>query len=1015
MKKRYNINLMMLGRLRDGLRAFLLLIMTTAFLSVSAQERTVSGQIVDGDTGEPVPGVTVLIKGTTRGTVTDFDGNYKLGVSEGDVLQVSFIGYKQQQVTVGAQSVIDFKLALDVEQLEEVVVIGYGAVQKKDLTGSVAPVSAKDFNKGVLTSPSKLITGKVAGVQVSPSSGEPGAAVKITIRGAAKVGNNGSSDDPLYVIDGVAIDNTSNTGGRDPLSFINPSDIENITVLKDASATAIYGSRGAHGVIIITTKGGNFNQKASFSYSGNYTISQNLDGIGNLSPENFEKIMRLKGGLRLDMLGDSRTDWVDEVLQDAVGQSHSVSVSGGTENNSYRVGIGYQDLEGVMRKSGQQRSNISFNFTQKLFNDDLTVSLTNKSSFIKDQYSQNVIGSAFSFDPTQAIKDPSSPYGGYFEWDDTQVTRNPVAQLELTQEEGKAFRSLGNVEFEYKFPFISGLSAKVNLAYDVAQGQRRKFIPDYLVSQVEGNGKPAGFYELENYSRTSFLSEYYATYKKDLASINSSIEIVGGYSYQTFQSESPKYIVYGLATNDYGLKNPAPDKDSQYEVGLYPNENRLISFFGRMNYSFQDKYLLTASFRRDGSTRFATSNQWGFFPSAAFKWQLIDEPFLADQSFFDDLGVRVGYGQTGNQEIRNYAYVSTYSLSTQQAAYQFGDEYVLTWRPSSSNPVVKWETMSSVNIGIDYGFMNGRMTGSVDLYQKKSNDLLNEIPLPAGLIPADVAIKNIGSIVNSGIEIVLSSVVVDKPDLNVSLSLNATHNRNEVKQLDDREDPSGFRGYQTGSISGDIGQQIQILKVGEEINSFEVYEHIMINGLPADDRKDWNGDGVTNQLDMYVDRNNDGIINELDRRPYKSPFPDWMFGLTGSARYKQFDVSFTFRSNIGNYVYNNNASQYGNVQHLINRVPNNVHESLLETNFNSRQLISDYYVENASFLKLDNISVGYNINIKEAASLRVYSTFSNIFTITGYSGQDPESGSNGIDNNLYPFSRTMLFGVSLNF
>lgn len=1002
-------------QIKLGLLLLLLIVWAVPNMEAQAQERSVSGVISDSETGETLPGVTVLIKGSTNGTVTDFDGNYRLAVAENDILSYSFIGYTTQEVQVGNQTTINIKLSVDLQELQEVVVIGYGSIQKKDLTGSVAPVSEKDFNKGVLTSPSKLITGKVAGVQVTSNSGEPGGLVKITIRGAAKVGN-GSSDDPLFVIDGVPIDNNKNPGDRDPLSFINPSDIENITVLKDASATAIYGSRGAHGVIIITTKGGEFNQKARFSYSGNFTISQNIGELGNLSTDNFRKYMRLKGGLRLDQLGDANTNWVDEVLQDAVGQSHNISISGGTESNRYNVSIGHQDLQGVVRTSGTQRSSISINFTQNLLNDDLTIKFNNKSAFTEDQYSAAVIGAAFQFDPTQAIRDPNSIYGGYFEWDNSQTVRNPVAQLELTQEEGKSFRSLGNVEFEYKLPVIEGLSAKVNLAYDINNGEKRKFEPSNMATQVLGNTNPPGYYELENFSRSSLLFEGYGIYKKDLPSINSSFDVTSGYSYQTFQSRFPKFSIAGLSTNSFGLNNPAePVEDAVIKTELNPLENRLISFFGRVNYNLLNRYIFTASLRRDGSTRFANDNQWGWFPSAAFKWQLIDEPFMKSQSLFDDLGVRVGFGITGNQSIGEYLYVSTYTLSDPRASYQFGDEYVLTWRPNAVDPSIRWEGMRSINFGIDYAFKEGRINGSLDYYQKTSSNLLNEIPFPAGLIVGDLVLTNIGEVSNSGIEAVVSAVIIDKQDFQFSLGFNATYNRNEVKKLDNRSDVSDFRGYQTGSIAGDVGQEIQILRVGQPINAFEVYEHIYYNGQPADDRTDWNEDGKINQLDMYVDQNDDGIINEADRRPYKSPFPDFIFGLTGSANYKRFDLSFTFRSNIGNYVYNNNASQYGNVEGLINRVPNNVHESVLETNFNSRQLLSDHYVENASFLKLDNISLGYTFNFKESVSLRLYTTMSNLLTVTGYTGQDPEAGSSGIDNNLYPFSRTMLLGASLNF
>lgn len=1007
------------------LKVFTMLMLVLFSTNAFGQERTVSGQIIDSESKETLPGVTVIIKGTSRGTVTDFDGNYQLSVSDGDVLTYSFLGYTSQEVPVGSRSIIDLSLELDIARLDEVVVVGYGSVQKKDLTGAVNPVSSKDFNKGVLSSPDRLISGKVAGVQITSNSGEPGGEVKIRIRGAATIGN-GSKDDPLFVVDGVPIDNNTNPGSRNPLNFINPNDIENITVLKDASATAIYGSRGAHGVIIVTTKKGKLNQGASFSYDGSYTMSQNIGDLGNLSPQNFRAYMRLKGGLRSDMLGESNTDWVGEVIQNATGQVHNLAVRGGTSSNTYRVSAGYQNLQGVLKNTESERISTSFNFTQNLFNDNFHITYNNKLAFTSDRFTPGVIGNAFSFDPTQSVRDANSPYGGYYEWSDALAVKNPVAEIDLVQDYGKSYRALGNLELEYNIPFIEGLSAKVNFGYDANNGEKKIYRPTYLRSQAI-NANP-GSYEMERFTRTSILIETYGTYKRELAGINSYFDVTGGYSYQDFQAEFPKYTIQGLSTDLFELNTPvAPTEDGFINTFLSPVQNRLISFFGRVNYHLMDRYIFTFNLRQDGSSRFGDDNKWGLFPSAAVKWQLIDEAFMSSQEIFDDLGIRFGYGVTGNQAIGDYLYLAAYSLSDARAQYQFGDSYYPLWRPSGVDPGIKWEQTSSLNLGVDYGFWNNRITGSVDIYQKKTTDLLNRIAFPAGLVTGDIVLTNIGEVNNQGIEFLVNSVVVDQSDMRFSISFNAAYNRNEIIKLDNRQSQTGFRGYETGSIAGDVGQSIQILKVGEEINSFDVYEQIYVNGKPVDDQTDRNEDGLVNLLDMYKDRitedtngdgipdAGDGIINEKDRRPYKSPFPDWIFGLTTSLNYKNFDLSMTLRSNIGNYVYNNNASQYGNVQRLIDRVPNNVHESVLETNFTSKQLYSDYYVENASFLKVDNISIGYTINAFDKGTIRLYGTVSNLLTITGYTGQDPEAGSNGIDNNLYPFSRTMLFGASVNF
>jgi TonB-dependent starch-binding outer membrane protein SusC len=1010
MKKRYNMDLMKLSRQVGGIKSLFLLIFTFASFALWAQERSISGKITDGDSGEAVPGVTVVIKGTSRGTITDFDGFYKLAVSDNDILQVSFIGYQTQQVEIGARTVIDFKLVLDVEQLDEVVVVGYGAVQKKDLTGAVNPVSSKDFNRGVMTSPDGLLVGKVAGVQITPGSGEPGSASKITIRGSATIGAGGAKDDPLFVVDGVPIDNGGSVGTRNPLNFINPTDIETMTVLKDASATAIYGSRGAHGVIIITTKKGSYNQKSSFTYDGSYTVSQNIGDLGNLSPQNFKNYMRLKGGLRLDMLGTSQTNWADQVLQNATGQVHNMTLRGGGEDNNYRISIGHQELEGIVKTTNTDRTTVSINYAQKLFNDDLTITFNSKGAFTKDQFAAGVIGNAFSFDPTQAVKDPNSIYGGYYEWEDGLAVKNPVAELDLNKNFGKGFRSLGNMEMEYKIPFIQGLSVKTNVSYDILNSENKLFRPTYL--RAESISAFPGVYQVERATKTSYLAEFYTTYKRDMPSINSSFDVTGGYSYQNFMREKPNYRLTGLDNNLFGID--APVKAEMTAIGLEPVENRLISFFGRMNYRYMNRYIFTATLRRDGSTKFGGRNKWGLFPSGAFKWQLIDEPFLAGQSLFDDLGVRVGYGVTGSQEISDYLYIQTYDLSLSQGAqYQFGDTYYPLWRPVGVDPNIKWEETRSLNIGIDFGFMGGKVNGSVDIYQKNTTDLLNEVAFPAGSLPKDRVLTNIGQVRNQGIELLINTVVVDKSDFDLNISFNASHNQNEIVSLDNEK--SSGKGYEVGGIAGDVGQTIQVLRVGGQINAFNVYEQKYLNGKPVDDQTDANGDGVANLLDMYVDRNNDSIINENDKRPYKSPAPKWMFGMTTSAKYKRFDFSATMRANLGNYIYNNNASNYGNIFTLINRVPNNVHESVLETNFNQKQLFSDYYVENASFLRLDNISLGYTLNLFDKGTLRMYSTVSNVFTLTGYSGQNPEAGSGGIDNSLYPFSRTMIFGATLNF
>jgi len=993
-----------------------------------AQSVRVTGKVISGDDGGALPGVSILEKGTSNGTVTDVNGQFSVNVSSNAMLVFSFVGYVTQEVSAAGRTQIDVELKGDVTNLSEIVVVGYGEQEKKDVTGVVSAVESKSFNQGAIVSPDQLITGKVAGVQITANSGEPGGQSTVRIRGGTSIT---AGNDPLYVIDGVPIDNSPHnpgglSNGRNPLNFINPNDIETFTVLKDASAAAIYGSRAANGVIIITTKKGKAGA-ARVTYDGYVSVANVTKKYDVFNGPQFQEIVAAKAPNNLRYVDGNNTDWQDEIFRTAMGQSHAVTASGGTDKLSYRASIGRQEIEGTIKTSDTKRTSFALNLSQSMLDDNLTISTNIKGSHTKDRFSPDVIGSALAFAPSAPVKDPTSRWGGYYEWYnrdangnpardpltgnilyDLQTVDNPVSMIDQTQDYGETFRSLGSIQFDYKIPQVKGLRANLNLGYDITRGERKRFRPSKLI----GAALDTGEVRYESNNRTSPLMELYLNYTRDLGEEHH-IDVTGGYSYQSFYGAYYGFRAYRLPTDIYGFNNPSVAGRTDLN-NPSPQENRLISFFGRANYSFKDRYLLTLSLRRDGSTRFAESKRWGLFTAAAFAWRVIDESFMQGLSnVFSDLKLRAGYGINGNQEIGNYLYLPTYTSGTNTAQYQFGNGYVTTLRANGYDENLKWEETASLNIGLDYAVLNGRVSGSVEFYQKNTSDLLFEVTVPAGSNLSNKLITNIGKLRNRGIELTANVVAIRTTDLSVNLGFNAAVNQNTIKGLDGNDDPE-FVGYETGGITGGTGNNIQLLKVGEAVNSFYVYKQKYANGAPLVDGVDHNEDGTVNLADMYEDVNGDGVVNDRDRRPYKKPAPSYILGLTPSVNYKRFDMSFTLRANLSNYVYNNIASSYANYNRLTDIKPYNMLTSVLNTNFTTPQFFSDYYVENASFLRMDNITVGYTVPEIARTKLRVYATAQNLFVLTDYKGLDPEV-SNGIDNNLYPRSRTFIFGVSLGF
>lgn len=993
-------------------------------ISIIPSFSQVSGVVLDQSNNEPLIGVNIsILNSAGLGTITDYEGAFTIDASPGDTLFISYVGYQPQKFGVTNNERITISLGESSQFLDEVVVIGYGAVDKDDLTGVVTKVGEEDFLQGSLSSPEKLLTGKVAGLQIS-NNGQPGGGTRLRLRGGTSLD---ASSDPLIVIDGVPMDSRSFSSSRNPLNFINASDVESMTVLKDASAAAIYGSRGANGVIIITTKSGQ-KGKMKINYNGNSNFSLFAGQPSNFSPSNYRNAISAKAPQEFEFLGNASTDWVEEVTQVATSQEHNASVSGGTKNLQYLVSGGYLKSNGVLLTSSHEKKSGSAKLSSSLFDDLLTVSLKSRIGVTSDRFAPGVFGSALAFDPTRPVLEPDSKFGGYYQWDDPLATNNPVSTLKLTNNTGETTRSLNNLTTSLKIPFVEGLSITSNVSYDLTTGKKRDFSDPLEKSNFDRQGRLFNE-ELRNYAA---LIETYGTYERKLESSKTKISVTAGHSWQEFDQQNDWVFGNGLELDENGEYFYTTDigQDS------FSVTNRLISFFGRTNITLNDKYLITGSIRADGSSRFGLENQWGVFPAVAVAWRILQEDFSGGlNNMFSDLKLRGSWGVTGNEDIPDFLFKTFYSYGTPDASYQFGDDYVPTLRGTGVDPGIKWEETSSLNIGIDYGFLNNRFSGSLEFYQKKTKDLLFTVAAPAFTNLSDRVLTNVGEIENNGIELTLNSVIMDRAELDWNVGFNVAYNKNTINKLDNSnlqnliaelqaEDPNAyipdfFGGYEAGGISGDVGQTIQFLREGSSTQTFLTYIHKRdASGNPLNDIDDHDGDGFVSDLDIYEDLNGDGIINEDDLKLGKTAAPVVMIGLNSSVRYKNWDFSTSMRAHFGNHVYNNVASASGYYDKLTERKTSNIHSSAFENDFKSRQLKSDQYVEKADFLKIDNLTVGYNIgNRGVLKSLRVYATASNLFTLTSYSGLDPElpQFNGGIDNNLYPISRNFLVGVNANF
>lgn len=999
---------------RNATFKVLLMFIVGLFLSVNtfAQQIVVKG-IVKDTTGEPIIGANVIVKGTTNGTITDFDGNFLLNANKGDIIIISFIGYRSQEAQAAAS--MNIILKDDTELLDEVVVIGYGSVKKDDLSGSVVAIKAEEMNKGAVTSPQELIMGKVPGLSVSQGDGAPGAGSTIRIRGGASLN---TSNDPLIVIDGIPVSNDAAPGTPNALATINPNDIETFTVLKDASATAIYGSRASNGVIIIQTKKGT-QDKIKVSYSGTFTAKDPYKRIETLDAQSFREVMQAQypeGTAQsadiqriLNVYPNQSTDWQDAIYQTGLSTDQNIGIAGKAGFMPFRISLGYNTEKGTLKTSKYERYTGAVNLSPKFFDNHLSVDINVKGTINKNRFADSgAVGAAAFFDPTKPIYDEENRYNGYWNWGIVQgaqadlATQNPLSLLYDRNNHGTTKRSLGNIQLDYKIHGLEDLHANLNLGYDVAKTTGRNFVNSNSVqSSLDKTFTGLGQGNTWNNLRRNHLLDFYMNYAKNIESIKSNFDIMAGYSWQHFYYANHD-ITYSNPTEDLGAKEGYTyDENERHYIRddhrRIPYENYLISFFGRLNYNFMDRYLLTATLRRDGSSRFSENNRWGLFPSAALAWTISNEPFMkATENVLSKLKLRLGYGVTGQQEIGDYQYITSYSFSTNPNTTYLGTTLL---KPNGYSPDLKWEQTTTYNVAIDFGFLNNRINGSIEYYQKHTKDLLNTISAAAGTNFINLITANVGKMKNKGVEANVNAIAIQSKDFTWEVGYNITWNDSKITKLTTTFNPD-YQGIDAGTN--------QKHQVGEMPGTFYLYQQVY----------DENGKPIQN---AFVDRNNDGQITEADRYlTHKSPMAKVYMGFSSQFSYKKWDLGFNLRANFGNYVYNGVASgnstsnNYGGKGFITN-----LYNGFQDTGFTllntSEQMASDYFLENASFLKMDNLTLGYSFQNLFAAKLsgRISASVQNVFTISKYSGLDPECGA--IDSNIWPRPRTYTIGLNLNF
>ena len=965
---------------------FVILLLCVAF--GYAQQITVKGTVKDGS-GQPLMGASVLVKGTSHGTAADFDGNFELKVDKGVTLVVSSVGYKSREVAAKAGT-MNIVLQEDTQQLEDVVVIGYGAIKKKDLTGSVNLVTDKDFNKAPAVNADQLIQGKIAGVQMTSASGAPGEGQTIRIRG------NGSlslTSNPLIVIDGVPMNDGGVGGSRSIFNSINPEDIESMTVLKDASSTAIFGSRAANGVIMITTKKGKANQDLKISFNTSIAVQDVNKYVDVMNANQFRQTVKgLNNPAAEALLGNADTNWQKEIYQTAPMSNSTLVLSGAYKTLPYRVSVGHSYADGILRTDNFKRTNAKISLNPTFFDKSLKLELNANGTYMQNRFAnKDAIGAAVEYDPTQSVFGGLAKYGGYHAWVNPNngsrydlAPNNPMAMLKFLDDSSKVYRFIGNAKVDYTLPFFKDITASVNVGIDYSKGEGDKITDRRMpTSTPDFDGAKTTYTN----KATNKLFDAYINYMKDIKETHN-IGLMVGHSYQSFEFDDN--------STDYSyFTNPGDNKEVP---NINKSRNVLMSFFGRANYSYKNRYLLTATLRADASSKLNPDDRWGYFPSVALAWNVSNENFLKDNKTLNELKLRFGYGEVGNVNgLGDYLFLTNYTRSQDGASYQLGDSFYQTYRPGVTNKNLRWEVGNTLNAGIDFGFLDNLITGTLDVYRKQTKDLIAETTIDPFTNFKNRVNANVGDMENKGIELGLTVTPIRNIEKNIrwSFNYNIAYNENKITRMPDDQP--------TGGISGGTGNRVQLHREGETPYSFFVYQQVY----------DAQGNPVEN---AFVDRNGNGKIDEGDRYLYKSPFAPVTMGFGTDLNYKNWDLNITTRANIGNYVYNNTQSrldQFGEITANSGFLRNIKANSNFQRH-NDQSWLSDYYLENASFFKLDNITLGYTFPHTDKMYIRLYGTVQNVLTITKYSGLDPEVYG-GIDNNFYPRPQTYLLGLNVNF
>ena len=1010
--------------------SFFAFLMFFGFSVVALAQTGVRGTITDA-AGIPLFNASVLVEGQGKGAVSNDKGYYEItGLKAGTYkLTYKFMGFTPQsdEVTIVANQMAtnDFQFASKTQDVGDVVVIGYGTQRTKDLTGSATVINEKNFVQGSLATPEQLVMGKVAGLKVTSNDGAPGSGSTLRLRGGTSIN---ASNDPLIVVDGVPLDNGGIAGAANPLSLINPNDIASFVVLKDASATAIYGSRAANGVILITTKRGTASNDVKVVLDSKTSVSTIAKYFDVLSADSLRNLVNAVGTTQQKaLLGDSSTDWQKQVFRSAVVTDNNVSITGGIKNFPYRLSIGNRMDNGILKRDQFARTSVSLNMNPSLLDKSLQIEANMKyvqtASFFANR---GALGAAF-FDPTQPIYSGNEAYGGYFEWIDnnkpnTLSARNPLGLIEQSTDQSKVNRAIANAKLTYNLPSLPALKATVNVGGDFSEGVGFTITPATSAAGYYTNGR----YSKYRTTKTNKLFESYLSYNSGTKWEKQTLEVVAGYSYQDWDTYSPNFPTWN---------NESLDSVIAPEVAFpFYTRNVLMSYYGRAIYNYAGKYVVNVSVRRDGSSRFSPDTRWGIFPAASAAWLISEENFLKNSKSINMLKLRAGWGVTGQQDgIGDYAYIGNYFQGATTAQYAFGGQYYQVLRPAGFDANLKWETTTSYNLGLDFGFKNDRFSGSVDVYQKDTKDLLATVPVPAGTNFTNEILTNVGAMQNRGIEVSVNTGIIAKKDMRLDWTVNGTYNVNTVVKLSQVVDTTS-PGVLIGGIGGGIGNTIQAHQIGYPTYTFFVLEQqydskgrVIEVGSQAE--IDMNGDGNITAADKwkdtnaFVDQNGDGIINVKDRYYAGQAAPKMFFGTALNFQYKKWYAGFSARAELGATIYNNIHSNSAVFQTIdgtkkyLNNISSLYYQDEVQR-VTPNQLMSNHYLEKANFLRMDFINVGYNFGklgfAKEKVALNASFVVQNAFVLTKYSGQDPEIGG-GIDNNFYPRPRVYSVNLTFNF